>query len=194
MAKPDPVQFTRRAARSRSDTGAKLVAAAAKEFRQHGFAGTDTNKIARRAGYAPQTFYRWFKDKTAIFLAVYRAWEEEEKNVLADLHGEGAPVSALVDAVIAHHRSFRSFRRSLRQLSVEEPAVRTARAESRLRQIERFKTWAGGAACSTDEIAIMLLEMERLCDAIVENEFADLGVSEEQPHLEIARLMSRLRG
>lgn len=175
------------------DTGAKLVEAAAKEFRQHGFFGTDTNKIARRAGFAPQTFYRWFKDKAAIFLAVYRSWEEDEKNVLADLQRAGAPVSAMVDAVIAHHRAWRIFRRSLRQLSVEEPVVRKARAESRLRQIERFKSWKGGTAASTAEIATVLLEMERLCDAVAEDEFSDLGLDDKTPRAAIAGLMARLR-
>ena len=53
-------------------TPERLIAAAAAEFREAGFAGTDSNRIARRAGFAPQTFYRWFKDKTEIFIAVYR--------------------------------------------------------------------------------------------------------------------------
>jgi AcrR family transcriptional regulator len=43
-------------------TSNDLIAAAAAEFNEFGFSGTDTNRIARRAGYAPQTFYRWFKD------------------------------------------------------------------------------------------------------------------------------------
>jgi AcrR family transcriptional regulator len=180
-------------ARAVKDTGAKLVDAAAKEFRLHGFAGTDTNKIARRAGFAPQTFYRWFRDKTEIFLAVYRAWEEEEKNVLAELQREGASVAAMVDAVIVHHRGSRIFRRSLRQLSVEVPVVRKARAESRLRQIERFRKWKGGAEMPVAGIATMLLEMERLCDAVAEDEFADLGIDDRTPRAEIAILLSRLR-
>ena len=49
-----------------SGTGTKLIAAAAAEFNDHGFSGTDSNKIARRAGFAPQTFYRWFKDNILI--------------------------------------------------------------------------------------------------------------------------------
>src|SRR5437773_1678266 len=83
-----------------NSTAAKLVAAAAREFNRHGFFGTDSNKIARRAGYAPQTFYRWFADKTEIFLAVYRAWEEEERSVLARLLTENAPANRIIDAII----------------------------------------------------------------------------------------------
>jgi AcrR family transcriptional regulator len=61
------------AADPKPSTRERLVQAAAAEFREQGFAGTDTNRIARRAGFAPQTFYRWFTDKTEIFIAVYRA-------------------------------------------------------------------------------------------------------------------------
>lgn len=176
------------------DTSTKLVEAAAKEFRAHGFSGTDSNKIARRAGFAPQTFYRWFPDKTAIFLAVYRTWEEDEKDVLAGLHQRSAPVAALVDAVIAHHRAYRIFRRSLRQLSLEDPAVRLARAESRSRQIARFAQWPGGAAMTPADIATRIFEMERLCDAIAEDEFADLGLDDKMARITLAVIMARLRG
>src|SRR5262245_55875420 len=40
---------------SSDETKKKLVAAALKEFNQQGYFATDTNKIARRAGFAPQT-------------------------------------------------------------------------------------------------------------------------------------------
>src|SRR4051812_41546727 len=112
-SKPRP----RRAAKTARDamsTSAKLIAAAAKEFNQRGFDGTDTNRIARRAGFAPQTFYRWFDDKTEIFLAVYRAWEDEERAMLAKLLARKAPASDLVNAAVEHHRAYKVFRRSLR--------------------------------------------------------------------------------
>ena len=184
----------RKPAKPVKDTGTKLVEAAAKEFRAHGFFGTDTNKIARRAGFAPQTFYRWFADKTAIFLAVYRAWEEEEKDVLANLHQRSAKLGEMVDAVVAHHRKYLMFRRSLRQLSVEDPAVRRARAESRQRQIDRFKKWQDKASLDTVQIAVMLFEVERLCDAIAEGEFVDLGLDDGMARKAVAELITRMRG
>src|SRR6185503_20792385 len=77
-------------------TDARLLAAAAKEFNQRGFDGTDTNRIARRAGFAPQTFYRWFQDKTEVFLAVYRTWEDQERAMLSKLLARKAPASEFV--------------------------------------------------------------------------------------------------
>ena len=174
-------------------TRTKLIAAAAKEFNQHGYHGTDTNKIARRAGFAPQTFYRWFRDKTEIFIAVYRLWEDQEREMLASLIAQRAKAGDLVDAAIAHHRAYLTFRRSLRALSYEEPAVRTARAQSRLRQIENIRTWTAPMDRPTAEIATILLQMERLADALAEQELTDLGLDETATRAAFATLQRNLR-
>jgi len=171
----------------------KLIAVAAKEFNRCGFGGTDTNKIARRAGFAPQTFYRWFKDKTDVFLAVYRAWEEEERNLLAHLLAKKAPAERLVAAIVRHHRLYRIFRRSLRRLSLEDPVVRKARAESRNRQIGRIRASLGTGAPHAAAIATVLFQIERLCDGIADDEFADLGVDESCARAAVANLLNRLR-
>lgn len=176
-----------------AETRAKLVAAAAKEFNQHGYHGTDSNKIARRAGFAPQTFYRWFRDKTEIFVAVYRLWEEQEREMLAKLIAERARGGDLIDAAVAHHRAYRIFRRSLRTLTYDEPEVRAARAQSRRRQIESIKAWNKPTRATTAEIATALLQMERLADALAEGEFADLGLDESSAKTTLAELQSSLR-
>jgi AcrR family transcriptional regulator len=175
------------------DTAAKLVAAAAREFNQHGFDGTDTNKIARRAGFAPQTFYRWFRDKTAIFVAVFRAWEDEEQQVIGALMAKRAAMTTLVDAIIAHTRAYRIFRRSLRQLALENDTVRQARAEFLRRRIEQTRRWAGPEARPEAEIATLVLQMDRLFDAIAEGELAEIGVDEKTAREAIIELLRRAR-
>ena len=170
----------------------RLIQAAAAEFREQGFAGTDTNRIARRAGFAPQTFYRWFTDKTEIFIAVYRAWEDEEKSLMGALRRRGADEDDVVEAAIAHHRAYLIFRRSLRRLSLEDDKVRAARAESRLRQIARIREWRAGAL-STDEVAAALLQLERLSDALAEGELLDMGLDEGPTRRRLAELLTWLR-
>ena len=118
--------------RTRRGTAEKLVRAAAGEFNERGFLATDTNRIARRAGFAPQTFYRWFQDKTEVFIRVYEQWQQEEAGVLQRLLAKDASDARLVQAVVAHHRAYLIFRRSLRRLSVEDDDVRKARAQARL--------------------------------------------------------------
>jgi len=178
-------------AKTTGDTRDRLIDAAARAFRAHGYAGTDTNRIAARAGFAPQTFYRHFKDKLEIFLAIYRRWEDEEAAVVTSLVEKRAGARALAEAIVAHHRAYLLFRRSLRQLSVENPQVRKARAQSRLRQMEKAIALAGRGTVET--LAPTLFQIERLSDAIAEGEFADLGVAEDAGLDALARLLSGLR-
>jgi AcrR family transcriptional regulator len=174
-------------------TSALLIEAAAQEFQERGYSGTDTNRIARRAGFAPQTFYRWFGDKTEIFVAVYNEWVREQLERLRELNSRNASDSELIDAIIAHHRAHHIFRRSLRQLTVENDTVRKARAASRLQQIESIKVRYKSLHLSTADVAIFLLQHERLCDALVDNEFTDLGVEEETVKKHLGELYSRMR-
>jgi len=185
MASPDT--------RPARDTAAKLIEAAAAEFNAHGFTGTDTNRIARRAGFAPQTFYRWFEDKIDVFIRVYDAWQIEEARALAPLLAEGAPDAEVAAAAVAHHRAYLQFRRSLRQLSLEQPKVRAARAASRLRQIERIRTGQGARALPAAVIAPWLLEMERLADALAEGEIEDMGLDPAAAAAALAEIIGRIR-
>jgi AcrR family transcriptional regulator len=180
-------------ARSAKATAAQLIDAAMAEFNESGFGGTDTNRIARRAGFAPQTFYHWFKDKTAIFVAAYRAWEEAERDALQALGADAAPPEAVAEAIVTHHRRYLMFRRSLRQLSLANPLVRQARAESRLRQLDQIRAWTARPGASGDALAVTLLQLERLADAIAEGELADMGLGEDAARAELARLIAGLR-
>jgi AcrR family transcriptional regulator len=171
----------------------RLREAAMAEFNAHGFAGTDTNRIARRAGFAPQTFYRWYKDKTEVFIACYRAWWDEEETALQALLSRDAPSEALVETGVAHHRRHLMFRRSLRQLSIDDPAVRRARAEARLRQVAQLRAWTR-ASLSDEQLAVMFFQFERLADAIAEGELADMGLGETEARRLIAGLVDQVRG
>lgn len=178
-------------AKAAVDTREKLIAAAATEFKAQGYGGTDSNRIAARAGFAPQTFYRHFKDKLEIFLAVYRHWEDEEARAVAALVEKRAGAAALADAIVAHHRAYLLFRRSLRLLSVENAQVRKARAASRLRQIENTVGLAGSGSAET--LAPVLLQIERLADALAEGEYGDMGLSDAAGRVALAGLLSQLR-
>ena len=187
MPRPD------RAAAEAEPTAQKLLKAAMAEFNAHGFSGTDTNRIARRAGFAPQTFYRWYADKTAIFIAAYRLWEDEERAMLRGLIAERAPVEAMVDAAIGHHRRYLLFRRSLRQLSLENPSVRQARAESRLRQVEWLRASARRPELDLADLTARLFQLERLSDAIAEGELADMGLADGPARAAMSAILAGLR-
>jgi AcrR family transcriptional regulator len=178
---------------SRLATSERLLRAAAREFNEHGFGGTDTNRIARRAGFAPQTFYRWFEDKLEIFIKTYERWQHEEFDAVGALLAENACDVRLVQAVVAHHKAYLVFRRSLRQLSVENEVVRAARAQSRLNQIAYVKGLSPNVARDDASLAAMLFQTERLADALAEGEFHDMGLNKQAGEEALARLIHDLR-
>ncbi|MEP0068867.1 TetR/AcrR family transcriptional regulator [Pyruvatibacter sp.] len=168
-------------------TARKLVEAATIEFNTAGFHGTDTNRIARRAGFAPQTFYRWYVDKMEVFLAVYRAWEDDERHTIEKLIEQDSSPSTVAKSLIAHHRKFKNFRRSLRLLSLEDEQARKARAESRRRQMTRLRASLPAAENLSDaDLAAWLLQFERLCDAAAENEFTDMKIRQADAMAQVA--------
>ena len=122
------------------ETRRALIEAAAKIFNSAGYHGTDSNRIAREAGYAPGTFYVHFPDKLAIFLAVYENWVSAEWSSIEVILKSGGSARAirrrLSRAVLEHHRKWRTFRASLRALSATDDVVHAARVASRARQIE----------------------------------------------------------
>ena len=111
-----------------AETRDRLVRAAAEVYNRDGYDGTDSNRIAREAGYAPGTFYKHFTDKRQVFLAVYAEWVAREwREVSATIGGEGTVrerAETIVDVFLAHHRRWRRFRGSLRALVVTDPDVR----------------------------------------------------------------------
>jgi AcrR family transcriptional regulator len=159
--------------RDPSATRARLLAAASREFNTKGYFGTDTNRIARRAGFAPQTFYRHFPDKIAAFLAVYDAWWQDEFGALTDALARPASAAAVARIAIAFHTDWRVFRRSLRHLAIVEPRVRKARAAARREQIARQRA-RSGIRRSDARMLGALLAAERLCDAVADGELDDL--------------------
>src|SRR5215475_3026899 len=73
------------------ETRARLLTAAADLFNREGFYGTDSNQIAKAAGYSTGVFYKHFKDKREIFLAAYEQWSLAEwKQVGAVLASGGS--------------------------------------------------------------------------------------------------------
>jgi AcrR family transcriptional regulator len=172
-----------------------LLDAAEREFNARGFDGTDTNRIARAAGYAPQTFYRHFDDKLAVFLAVYERWWKSESDALAEV-GDGRPPSGEDAAriALAFHTKWRGFRRALRHLAIVDPKVRAARTAARRAQIARIRAYAGNGARSDRELSAALLKAERLCDAAAEGEFADLGLTAEDIRALVVDAVAELLG
>ena len=162
-------------------TREKLIGAALAEFNLHGFDGTNSNKIARTAGFAPQTFYRNFADKRSVFIAAYELWQREEwaeLDVSSFLNGR--PVKDMAETLLAFHARYRVFRLSLVKLAAEHTEIAEARAKSRLQQIDRAVV--GGSALGNDRVKILaaILATETILDAVVAGIFDAYSTSSEE--------------
>ena len=166
---------------SPEQTRARIVMAAAEEFQAHGYFGTDSNVIARAAGYAPGTFYKHFVDKRAVFLAVYVDWVTAQWAEIAKLLKGDTPqpdlAAQIVDLVLAHHKTWRVFRSSLNALVATDAEVRKYHRAWRRRQLRLMADLLGTPSGAEDALGVLI--MERVADAIVDGEAAAIGIPRE---------------
>jgi AcrR family transcriptional regulator len=169
---------------SPEQTRERLVAAAAGIFNRVGYHGTDSNQIAKEAGYATGTFYKHFKDKREIFLAAYEDWVSSEwKAVAATLAtGEKPKMLArqLVMLSIEFHARRRGLRASLQELIISDTEVRRFYRKQRRRQLDvmaELRARIGARPRSREEDAIHLFTTERTYDAIARGELQDLRLN-----------------
>jgi AcrR family transcriptional regulator len=176
-----------------SETATRLLQAAMAEFIESGYAGTDTNRIARRAGFAPQTFYRWFADKTAILIEVLHVWEEVEQAVVQALFDDrDTPALQLAEACVENIRPFLTFRRNLRAVAATHAEIREARAAGRQRLLAQLMLW--NSKRDKADLAALLVQFEQLCEAIAEGAFEDLGAPDDAAMAALAGLIESIRG
>jgi len=168
---------------SPESTRERLVAAAAALFNHFGYEGTDSNRIARAAGYATGTFYKHFKNKKEIFLAAYQTWVSAEwKAIEMDLSAAGKPeeiAQRLVSTAIDFHTRWRGLRGSLLQLVFSDHTVRRFYRAQRRRQLDvmaELRARIGGRPHRREEDAIHLFTTERTYDAIANGEVQALGL------------------
>jgi AcrR family transcriptional regulator len=181
---------------SPEETRERLVVTAKVVFNRVGYVNTDSNRIAREAGYSPGTFYKHFADKREIFLAAYEAWVADEWDELSKeipLHKTTKQLSAhLVRLVLDHHRSHAGFRASLRVLVITDPVVRKFVLEKRAQQLSRLamlRAHRGLPRKTRGEDWALLLLMERVCDSIASDEARDLDVKESELTRALERAM-----
>ncbi len=185
--KPSKVRRKPSAERTRNPDESRraLIEAAAALFNSVGYNGTDSNRIARAAGYAPGTFYAHFPDKRSIFLAVYETWVVAEIEAMARaLEADVSPRTLrarLAATILDHHRKWRVFRSSLRALYATDPVVREARLAQRGRQIAAMAAALEARGRPVPGRAAMfarLLIFEALCDAVADGDTKRLKIAE----------------
>ena len=158
-------------------TRAALLDAAERAFAGVGYFATDTNRIARAAGFAPGTFYRYFADKTAIFLAVYerlvaRAWDEIAARS-ARTRSPAGRIRVGLDVMLSQHLDHRALRAALRTLTLEGALAADARRALRAQHMARLSR-ALGLKPNRNAAALLaaVLLFEGFADALADGELA----------------------
>jgi AcrR family transcriptional regulator len=169
---------------SPAETRERLVAAAALLFNRVGYRGTDSNQIAREAGYSTGVFYKHFTDKREIFLAAYETWVAAEwKAVENELSMGGTPkeiAQHLVALTVEFHARWKGLRASLLELVFIDPTVRRFYRDQRRRQLDwmaKIRRQRGTPVRRREDDAIHLYTMERAGDAIAQGELRDLRLN-----------------
>jgi len=161
--------------RNPAATREALMTAAARIFNREGYFATDTNAIARAAGYAPASFYKHFADKAAILLAVYEDYVRREwAGLEAAMAGETVLQKRLRRAlgfIIGFHGEWSAFRTTLRAVARIEPAVAEALKASRARQLGYLAAATGLSAQRHRATLLMILGIvERLAETVLDAE------------------------
>lgn len=164
-------------------TRQRLITAAASQFNRFGYHGTDSNTIAKEAGYATGTFYKHFRDKREIFLAAYERWVAAEwKEVGDELSRMQRPKETarrLVELSIRFHTDWRGLRASLMELVFTDVEARRFFRAQRRRQLDLIAELRGRfdlPARAREQDAIHLYMTERVFDAIGQGEIQSLGL------------------
>jgi TetR/AcrR family transcriptional regulator, transcriptional repressor for nem operon len=175
MARARPARSPARAERTRT----ALVDTAVRVFNQVGYWGTDSNSLAREAGYSPGTFYRHFTDKRAIFLAAFQVWADAEHDALlarvsrASDRGDDA-AAAFVDFLVEHHARWRTFRASMRALAASDPALAEVVRERRRRHLALLRDRLGSRDLAGG--LVVLYALDGIGEAVAAGEPRHLGV------------------
>ena len=180
------LNVNRRLRGSPAETRERILAAASTLFNKVGYHRTDSNRIAREAGYATGTFYKHFKDKRDVFLAVYESWVASEWTAVEHELSPGGDTRAIAERLvklsIAFHVKWRGLRASLLELVFTDAQVRRYYRTQRRKQLDlmaRLRAGMGLPPRPREEDAVHLYTTERTFDAIAQGEIQALGLNRE---------------
>jgi AcrR family transcriptional regulator len=127
----------------------RLLDAARERFATVGYHGTHARDIAEHAGVATGSFYRYFHDKKAIFMALCRRQEAEIGGRIFDQaqmmreasHSEQDILHAMIDFTMASHRENKSFHREVLAMQISDPDVAAWTRERDQRLLESLQSF-----------------------------------------------------
>jgi AcrR family transcriptional regulator len=187
----------KRTARPRNPAATReaLIDAAAAIFRREGYFATDSNAIARAAGYAPASFYKHFAGKPAVLMAVYERYRAAEWDGLSAAVSGARPGPASIVKALSFlegfHAEWATFRTALRMVALMDDGAGRAVREARVQQLEALARLTGVSAKTHHAALLTILALtERYADLALEAE--SLGVKRQDLRQSVTKAVAAL--
>jgi AcrR family transcriptional regulator len=142
----DKGEYFPRQKRAREKKG-RLIKAALEEFSRRGYNRTSAKRIAAGAQVATGTFYRYFRDKKAVFMAVCRSVETEIGVIIfergQEMRKRGVLETEILKSLIktsvdAHHAN-KKFHREVMAMQLQDQEVASWVRERESRTLNSLK-------------------------------------------------------
>ncbi len=165
-------------------TRERLVKAAAATFNSDGYFNTNSNKIAKAAGFAPATFYKYFTDKKEIFLEAYSLWVSRDWTVIEETINSKFPANRIAKEMIKSHLKrhieWTNFRRSMHALIAIDEDVRSFHLHMRNTQLDLMATLLknyGAPDIPREQLLYSFLCIERALNAVTDEDLKALKIN-----------------
>jgi len=179
------------------DTRATLLDTAAEIFNDVGYYGTDTNRIARAAGYAPATFYKYFKNKLEVFLECYPNVEPNLNELIGDLDSDpsiAVGARRAVYRIFEHRKRWMGCYQSLRALALSDPVAAQAykdRKRASAEAVVRLFAYVGSDISVADAFVAQQL-VSNMADAVLEGVTVELEIQIDEVVTVLLGLLARI--
>jgi AcrR family transcriptional regulator len=164
-------------------TREKLIHSATLELCEFSYFGTDSNRIAKRAGVAAGSFYNHFHSKLEVFLEVFTHYADRERvDVFSHLRATPDRIKPSFESVakvlIERRKQSAKLRASLEMLTRTEQAVVDARYLNQQKTIDLL--WQGSSKpCTHDvksRIGLHFLVINAITDSIATDRYTHFGI------------------
>lgn len=125
------------------ETCERIRNAALRLFCEKGYYGTTTNEIADVAGLRIGSFYSYFKDKDAVFMAILEDYHllfvkarEELIGKLETQQIDREWVKALIESLVKVHEMSKDFNREIKILALSRPEIAMIRKKNEREAID----------------------------------------------------------
>lgn len=197
------LQVSRRSERKRDPikTKEKLLESGIELFNNPGYFFTDSNEIARKAGFAPGTFYQHFRNKNELFIEIYKNWLSKQLLLMEEGLKSAQNLSQFCEQMAVEmlplFGEWKGFRNSVRALTATDQATRDFRrksAEAIFDLIKKVSLHFKLSPLEMKQALPHLLCLESFLDAFAEGVLFSYGYSEEEVKARMVKILSSLFG